>query len=148
MNTRWGGGHRSLVIATLLFLTLGICFVDCSDHWDQESQWPITFLCCLISRLKSFITDINVFPFTLCWIMSIFWMKQHKGFPEKRWWCLEWLVTLGIKTYNLERNYYLCDSSPIYLFFLLFGHYLRKKIINGGYFSDWQNLLFVNLSKV
>ena len=89
-----------------------------------------------------------VFPCTLCWIMSIFWMKQHKGFPEKRWWCLEWLVTLGIKTYNLERNYYLCDSSPIYLFFLLFGHYLCKNFINGGYFSDWQNLLFVNLSKV
>ena len=141
-------GTQILVIATLS-LTLRICFVDCSaDHRDQESQWPITFLCCLISRLKSFITDKNVFPFTLCWIMSIFWMKQYNGFPEKRWWCLEWLVTLGIKTYNHERNYYLCDSSPIYLFFLLFRHYLRKKIINGGYFSDWQNLLFVNLSKV
>ena len=73
--------------------------------------------------------------------------NNTKEFPEKRW-CLEWLVTLGIKTYNLERNYYLCDSSPIYLFFLLFGHYGRKKIINGGYFSDWQNLLFINLSKV
>ena len=147
MNTRWGRDTDPVVIATLSHSQNLFCWL----LWPQRPGEIVTDYISLLFDLTPKIIYHGVryvFPFTLCWIMSIFWMKQHKGFPGKRWWCLEWLVTLGIKTYNLERNYYLCDSSPIYLFFLLFWHYLRKNFINGGYFSDWQNHLFVNLSKV